>query len=85
MMNKNNWWLIGITALIAGLAMSDRLGRSQEGTAKVQCEYKVVQVGAYRDFKLIEKTLNEHGKDGWEVVDWEPDERSRAHRFILKR
>ena len=54
-----------------------------EGTTHVHWEYKVVRPVGYRDFKLIEKTLNEYGSDGWEVVGWEADD--RAYVFLLKR
>ncbi len=83
MMNKNHWWLTTVAALILGLMMSDRLVWPQEGTTQVHWEYKVVRPVGYRDFKLIEKTLNEYGSDGWEVVDWEVDD--RAYVFLLKR
>ena len=83
MMNKNHWWLITATALIVGLMISDRFVWPQEGGTQVHWEYKVVRSVGYRNFKLIEKTLDEYGNDGWEVVDWEVDD--RAYVFVLKR
>jgi hypothetical protein len=82
-MNRNQWWLITILAFAAGLALSNGLVRSQEGGAQANWEYKVVRPAGYRNFKLIESTLNEHADEGWEVADWEVDE--RAHVFLLRR
>lgn len=83
MMNKNHWWLLTILAFMVGLMLSDRLVLSQEGGIQANWEYKVVRPAGYRDFKLIESTLNEHADDGWEVADWEVDE--RAYVFLLRR
>ena len=82
-MNRNQWWLITVLAFMVGLMLSDGLVRSQEGGTEVNWEYKVVRPVGYRNFKLIESILNEHAGDGWEVADWEVDE--RTYVFLLRR
>lgn len=82
-MSRNRLWLTALVILFVGILMSNKLVWPQEGTTQVHWEYKVVEIRDYRNFKLIESTLNEYGNDGWEVIDWEVDERDNV--FLLKR
>ena len=42
-------------------------------------EYKTLRMGLFTD---AEQTLNEYGKQGWEVIDWED---TNFMYFLLKR
>ncbi|MHC4241458.1 MAG: DUF4177 domain-containing protein [Planctomycetota bacterium] len=81
-MNRNYLWLI-VAVFIVGLALTTMLATAQETEPTIQWEYNVVgvprSVGNTSNIEETEAKLNELGKAGWELVDWE------ERTIILKR
>jgi len=69
MMNKNSVVLLVVAAILLGLIAGGMVVRGDELQSDVVWEYKTLRVrGSFTD---AERPLNEYGKKGWEVVDWE--------------
>jgi hypothetical protein len=79
MMNRNIVVLLVIGAVLLGLIVTCMAVRANEPQPDVQWEYKTLRMGLFTD---AEHTLNEYGKQGWEVVDWED---TNFVYFLLKR
>jgi hypothetical protein len=75
-MNRNCLWLI-VVALAVSSILTTMLAKGQQAESQTQWEYKSVVInteGPFNDVEYrgkIEAKLNELGKDGWELVDWE--------------
>jgi hypothetical protein len=68
-MNRNSIALLVSAAVLLGLIAGGMVVRGDEIGAEVQWEYKTLRVRG--SFSNAERPLNEYGKKGWEVVDWE--------------
>ena len=68
-MNRNSIALLVAGAVLLGLIAGGMVVRGDEIGAEVQWEYKTLRVRG--SFSNAERTLNEYGQKGWEVVDWE--------------
>ena len=69
MMNRNSIALLVAGAVLLGLIAGGMVVQGDEIGAEVQWEYKTLRVRG--QFSNAERMLNEYGKKGWEVVDWE--------------
>ena len=68
-MNRNSVVLLVVAAILLGLIAGGMVVRGNEPQSDVAWEYKTLRVrGSFTD---AERTLNDYGKKGWEVVDWE--------------
>jgi hypothetical protein len=68
---KTNIRLIGIAALIlCGLIVLTAFGQRPQRTPQTAWEYKVVYVPGNRN--MSEKTMDEYGAQGWELVTFQP-------------
>ena len=83
-MNRNCLWLL-VAALAVGWILTTMLAKGQQAESQTQWEYKAVVMntdGPFNEFEYGEKVeakLNELGKDGWELADWE------SVAYVLKR
>ncbi len=80
-MNRKWLWLV-VVAVIAGSMLTTVFVQAGQDEAKVQWEYRAFRLSGresrgYRD--KLEAKLNELGKEGWELVDWEETD------YVLKR
>jgi hypothetical protein len=80
MMNRNSVVLLVVGAVLLGLIAKGVVVRGNEPQSDVVWEYKTLRVPG--SFENTEPTLNEYGKKGWEVVDWED---TGSVHFLLKR
>ena len=80
MMNRNSVVLLVIGAVLLVLIVTCMVVRANEPQADLQWEYKILRTSIKSND--TEYILNEYGKQGWEVVDWE--DASSTH-FLLKR
>jgi hypothetical protein len=69
MMHRNSVVLLVVAAILLGMIAEGMVVRGNEPKPGVLWEYKTLRVGGA--FEDAERTLNEYGKKGWEVVDWE--------------
>jgi len=79
-MSRNSVVLLVAVAVLLGLIAGGMVVRGNEPQSDVLWEYKTLRVPG--SFENTEPTLNEYGKKGWEVVDWED---SNFVYFLLKR
>ena len=80
-MNRKWLWLV-VGAVLAGWMLTTMFVQAGQDEAKVQWEYRAFRLSGpalpgYRD--KLEAKLNELGKEGWELVDWEDTD------YVLKR
>ena len=68
-MNRNSVVLLVVAAILLGLIARGMVVRGSEPQADVIWEYKTLRFSG--PLAGAEQTLNEYGKKGWEVVDWE--------------
>jgi hypothetical protein len=68
-MRSKIWSLLIVAAVLFGLAGWTGFGQKQRATQQTW-EYKVVYVAGVRS--LSEKTMNEMGAQGWELITFQP-------------
>jgi hypothetical protein len=78
-MDRNNVMFLVVGAILLGLIVTAMVVRGNEPRPDVQWEYKTLRMDLFTD---AEDALNEYGKQGWEVVDWED---TNFVYFLLKR
>jgi hypothetical protein len=78
--NRNSVMLLVIGAVLLGMIVTCMVVQANGPQPDVQWEYKVLRMSIKSND--TEYILNEYGKQGWEVVDWE--DTSSTH-FLLKR
>ena len=80
-MNRNWLWLI-LAALVAGSMLTTMVGKAEHSEARARWEYRALEMRTFSSpdqHKEVEAKLNELGKQGWELVDWED------FTYLLKR
>ena len=78
-MSRNSVVMLVIGGVLLGLIATCMVVQANEPQSDVQWEYKTLRMDLFTD---AEHTLNEYGKQGWEVVDWED---TNSVYFLLKR
>jgi hypothetical protein len=79
-MNRNSIILLIVGLILLGLVVTGMVVRANEPQPDVLWEYKILHMSVKATD--AENTLNEYGKQGWEVVDWES---TSSTYFLLKR
>ncbi len=79
-MNRNSVILLVVGAILLSLIVTGMVVRGNEPQPDVLWEYKTLRMST--NFTDSEQTLNEYGKKGWEVVDWED---TNFLYFLLRR
>jgi len=79
-MDRNNVMFLLTGTILLGLIALSMIVRGNEPQPDVLWEYKTLNLST--NFTNTEHTLNEYGKKGWEVVDWED---TNSKYFLLKR
>jgi len=79
-MDRINVMFLVVGAILLVLILTGMVVRANEPQPDVLWEYKTLRIsGTFTD---AEHTLNEYGKKGWEVVDWED---TNFKYYLLKR
>lgn len=79
-MKGNNVVFLLIGAVLLGMIITCMVVRANDPQPEVQWEYKILRMSIKSND--TEYILNEYGKQGWEVVDWED---AGFTHFLLKR
>ena len=81
-MNRK-WFCLVMVAVLAGSILTTVFVQAGQSEAKVQWQYRAVVISGPFSTPLgrakIEAKINELGKQGWELVDWEES------LYVLKR